>query len=126
MRSDETDPSARANGAPGRKLHDTAAIKQRERIAIAASEIAIQLYQQRLLAFEPITECDRFKFDPDCVVDRNDRPRLEYEGGQHRTEFVNRCRFIAVNQHVSAPIADADYEHLDLEIPGCLPLREDL
>ena len=37
---------------------------------------------------------------------------------------MNGRRIVAVHQHIATPVAYADNEQLDLEITGCLPLRE--
>src|SRR5436190_13089216 len=79
-----------------------------------------------LLAFEPITEGNRFELDPDGIHDGNHRARFKYEGRQHGAELVNRQRVVAVDEHIPAPVADADDEQLDLEIGWRLPLGEDL
>jgi hypothetical protein len=77
-----------------------------------------------LLALQSVAPSDDLKFTPDCVLDRDYRVHLEYKRGQHRTKLVNRHWIVAFHQHVSAPLADAYYEKLDLEIGGCLPLSE--
>ena len=71
-----------------------------------------------LLAFETVAEGHRFKFDPDRIHDRHHGTRLKLKRGQHRAEFVDRQRIVAVQHHISAPITHADDEQLDLEISG--------
>ena len=78
------------------------------------------------LAFEFVAEGNRFEFDSDSVIDGNDGPCLEYKSRKHRAEFVNGRRIVAVQQHIPTPVTHAYHEHLNLEIAGCLPLREDL
>jgi putative cofactor-binding repeat protein len=78
------------------------------------------------LAFESVAEGNRFEFDSDSVIDGNDGPCLEYKSRKHRAEFVNGRRIVAVQQHIPTPVTHAYHEQLDLEIAGCLPLREDL
>src|SRR5438105_13961414 len=51
---------------------------------------------------------------------------LEYESGQHRTEFVNGHRIVTFHQHMPTPLADSYYEEFNLEIGGGLPLTEHL
>src|SRR5437660_6443678 len=69
-----------------------------------------------LLAFEPITKVNRFKLHPDGVHDGNHGSCLEFKSRQHRAELMNRQRIVAVQQHIPAPVAHANNEHLDLEI----------
>ena len=79
-----------------------------------------------LLVFESIAKGNRFEFYPDGVLDWNDWSCLKYKSRKHRAELVNGRRIIAVQQHIPAPVTHAYHEHLDLEVPGCLPLRKDL
>src|SRR5438270_12998574 len=60
------------------------------------------------------------------VLDCNDRANLEFEGGQHRGELVHFNRVIAIGQHVAAPISNADYEHLDVEIGRLFPFAKNV
>ena len=70
----------------------------------------------RLMALEGISKCDGFQLDPDGIHDRNHGPRFEHKSGQHRAEFVHGQRIVAIQQHISAPVAHSNDEHLDLEI----------
>src|SRR5579872_7151232 len=74
--------------------------------------------------FEALAPVDHLELDPDRIGDRDHRPCLELESGQHRAEFMDGCRVVAIRQHVSAPVADPADEHLDLEIGRRLPAAE--
>src|SRR6266545_2079708 len=74
--------------------------------------------------FEPITKAHRFQLHPYGVHDGYHWSRLEFKRRQHRTELVNRQRIVAVQHHVSAPVAHSNDEQLDLEVVRRLPLRE--
>jgi hypothetical protein len=62
------------------------------------------------LGFQPIAECDRFKLNAYGIVDGNNGPRFEDKGRKHRAKLVNGCRIVAVQQHITAPVANADNE----------------
>src|ERR1700751_90710 len=79
-----------------------------------------------LLAFEPITKCNRFKLHPDSVHNGNHWPCFEYKSREGRAELVNGKRIMAVHQHRHTPIANSHYEQLDLEIVRRLPLSKNL
>jgi hypothetical protein len=79
---------------------------------------------RRSLALQRIAEGNRFEFDAHGIFNRNDGPGFEDKGGKHRAELVNGGRIIAVQQHVTAPVAHPNNEQFDLEIVGRLPLRE--
>jgi hypothetical protein len=78
------------------------------------------------LALKSIAKGNRFKLDPDSVHDWNYGSRLEFKSWQHRAELVNRQRIVAVQQHISTPVAYSDNEQLDLEIFRRLPLSENV
>src|SRR5579859_3014460 len=73
------------------------------------------------LLFQPVAEGHRFAFHTNGVGDRDDRPSLEGESRQHRTELMHFERVITFHQHIPAPITNADDERLDLEIGWRLP-----
>src|SRR5712691_6793782 len=79
-----------------------------------------------LLAFEPITKCNRFKLHSDSIHNGNHWPCFEYKYRQHREELVNCQRIVAVQQHIPTPVTHSYDEQLDLEIVGRLPLSENL
>src|SRR6185369_13622133 len=75
-------------------------------------------------ALQSIPPGNDLELAADGFLDRNDGSRLEYEGGKHRTKFVNGQRIVAVHQHMPTPLANSHHEELDLEIGGRLPLTE--
>src|SRR5204863_707862 len=77
-----------------------------------------------LLAFQSISPADDLELAADGFFDRDDRSYLEHEGRKHRTELVNGHEVVALEQHVSAPFANAYHEEFDLEIGGGFPLTE--
>src|SRR5438874_4642394 len=79
-----------------------------------------------LLAFEPITKCNRFKLHSDSIHNGNHWPCFEYKCRQHRAELVNCQRIVAVQQHIATPVTHSYDEQLDLEIVRRLPLSENL
>jgi len=79
-----------------------------------------------LLTLESVAKRNRFEFNANGIVNWNHRSRFKHKGRKHRAEFVNRGRIVAIQQHVTAPVTHTNHEHLDLEIPGRLPLREHL
>ena len=60
------------------------------------------------------------------VVDGNDGSRLKLERRQHRGELVHFDGIVAIGQHVAAPIADPDDEHLYGEVRRPLPFAKDV
>jgi hypothetical protein len=89
---------------------------------IAERDFPVQLPS---FLFESVAKANRFEFDPDGVLDWNDRACLEYESRKHRAELVNGRRIVAVKQHISTPVTHSYHERLNLEIVGRLPLCED-
>ena|SRR6476469_5027925 len=79
-----------------------------------------------VIAFEFVTKCDGFEFDAHSIHHRNDGTHLEYEGRQHRAEFVNGQRVVTVEHHVTTPISNSNDKQLDLKIAGRLPLGKHL
>src|ERR1700726_2063120 len=71
--------------------------------------------------FQTIAPGHDFKFAAPRVLDRNNRPRLEFESREHGTELVHGDRIVAIRQHVAAPVAYPDNEQLDLEVGGRFP-----
>src|SRR5437588_258505 len=61
---------------------------------------------------------------PNRVLDGNDRPSLEFKGWQHRGELVHFNGVIAIGQHVAAPIANPNYEHLYVETGWFFPFAK--
>src|SRR3954471_23672256 len=74
---------------------------------------------------EFVAKANRFEFDPDGVLNWNDRACLEYESRKHRAELVNGRRIVAVQQHIPTPVPHPYDERLNFEVVGRLPLRED-
>src|SRR4051794_39668191 len=73
-----------------------------------------------------VAERHRGLLRPHGVQHRHDWPRLKNEGRQHGAKIMDREWIITIHQHVAAPVANADDEHLDLEILGRFPLQENL
>ena len=78
----------------------------------------------RSLALQSIPPGNDLELAADGFLDRNDGSRLEYESREHRAEFVNGQRIVAVHQHMPTPLANSYHEEFDLEIGGRLPLTE--
>jgi hypothetical protein len=76
------------------------------------------------LTFQFVAPGDCFEFDPDCVHDRDYGAHLEFKLRERRAKLVNRQRIVAVHQHMPTPLADTDYEELDLEIGWRRPLTK--
>src|SRR5581483_4512842 len=81
---------------------------------------------RRLLCFQPVAKGHGLEFYANGVGDRNHGMHGELKGRQHRAKLVHREWIVAVHEHMSAPIAHADDEHLDFEIVGRLPLAKDV
>jgi hypothetical protein len=73
---------------------------------------------------ETVTKSDGFEFNPNGVRDGDYGARFEHKRRQHRAEFVDSGRVIAIQHHISTPITHSNDEQLDLEIGGGLPLGE--
>src|SRR6478672_2780795 len=71
-----------------------------------------------VIAFEFVTKCDGFEFDAHSIHHRNDGTHLEYEGRQHRAEFVNGQRVVTVEHHVPPQSPTRMTNSPILKLPG--------
>src|SRR6476620_576459 len=78
------------------------------------------------VSFESVAPRHHLEFGTDSVRNRNYRTHFKRKRRQHRTEFMQRQRIVAIHQQISTPIAHAYHEELNLEIGGSLPLTENL
>ena len=76
------------------------------------------------VVFKSIAPGNGFELNPDSLLDRNNRSRLEFECREGRACLVNGRWIVAVHQHMPTPFAHSHYKQLDLEICGRLPLSE--
>ena len=71
--------------------------------------------------FQTIAPSHDFKFAANRVLDRNNRPRLEFESREHGTELVHGDRIVAIRQHIAAPVIIAGLDVSFQEVVHSVP-----